>query len=112
MSGSKVLIDSNIIIYLSKGVLEIEEIANHYDELCISIITYMEVLRAEKGQANFFIPFRQHDRTPYIRAFLNTLRFHWLLVIGCFAMFMDFLPVPFPRLSTPSNGRLALRREN
>lgn len=44
MSGSKVLIDSNIIIYLSKGVLEIEEITNHYDELCISIITYMEVL--------------------------------------------------------------------
>jgi predicted nucleic acid-binding protein len=44
MSGRKVLLDSNIIIYLSKGVLDIESILENYDELYISIITYMEVL--------------------------------------------------------------------
>jgi predicted nucleic acid-binding protein len=43
MNGRKVVLDSNIIIYLSKGQLNIEEIVERYDELCISIITYMEV---------------------------------------------------------------------
>lgn len=44
MSGRKVLLDSNIIIYLSKGLLDIENIFEKYDELYISIITYMELL--------------------------------------------------------------------
>ncbi|MCX6579541.1 MAG: type II toxin-antitoxin system VapC family toxin [Candidatus Aminicenantes bacterium] len=44
MSGHKVLLDSNIIIYLSKGLLDIGSIFEKYDELYISIITYMEVL--------------------------------------------------------------------
>lgn len=44
MSGKKVLLDSNIIIYFSKGLLDIDEIFAHSDELYISIITYMEVL--------------------------------------------------------------------
>jgi len=44
MNGRKVVLDSNIIIYLSKGQLNIEEIVERYDELCISIITYMEVM--------------------------------------------------------------------
>jgi len=38
------ILDSNIIIYLSKGILNSEEILNRYDYLCISIITYMEVM--------------------------------------------------------------------
>ena len=44
MNGNKVLLDSNIIIYLSKGSLDIDEILIDYDEFFISIITYMEVL--------------------------------------------------------------------
>ena len=44
MNGRKVVLDSNIIIYLSKGQLNIEDIVERYDELCISIITYMEVM--------------------------------------------------------------------
>ncbi|MCP5052707.1 MAG: type II toxin-antitoxin system VapC family toxin [bacterium] len=41
---SRVLVDSNIIIYLSKGLLKIEDILEGYDDFYISIITYMEVL--------------------------------------------------------------------
>jgi predicted nucleic acid-binding protein len=44
MNGSKVLVDSNIIIYLSKGELTIENALRGYDDFYISIITYMEVL--------------------------------------------------------------------
>lgn len=44
MNGKKVLLDSNIIIYLSKDLLDIDEILADYDEFFISIITYMEVL--------------------------------------------------------------------
>jgi predicted nucleic acid-binding protein len=44
MSGSKVLVDSNIIIYLSKGLLTIRDAFEGYDDFYISIITYMEVL--------------------------------------------------------------------
>lgn len=44
MNGKKVLLDSNIIIYLSKGLLDIDKILADYDEFFISIITYMEVL--------------------------------------------------------------------
>jgi predicted nucleic acid-binding protein len=44
MNGNKVVLDSNIIIYLSKGLLNIEDISPRYDTFYISIITYMEVL--------------------------------------------------------------------
>ena len=44
MSGHKVVLDSNIIIYLSKGLLKIEDIADRDDDIYISVITYMEVL--------------------------------------------------------------------
>lgn len=44
MNGKKVLLDSNIIIYLSKDLLDIDEILIDYDEFFISIITFMEVL--------------------------------------------------------------------
>jgi predicted nucleic acid-binding protein len=44
MNGNKVVLDSNIIIYLSKGLLNIEDISERYDSFYISIITYMEVL--------------------------------------------------------------------
>lgn len=44
MSGTKGLIDSNIIIYLSNGLMEISDLFEKYDELLISRITHMEVL--------------------------------------------------------------------
>ena len=44
MNGNKALLDSNVIIYLSKGLIEIDKILTTYNWLYISIITYMEVL--------------------------------------------------------------------
>lgn len=43
MSGNK-LLDTNILIYLSKNILYIEDVADKNDILHISIITYMEAL--------------------------------------------------------------------
>ena len=37
MSGDKALLDSNIIIYLSKNILNIDDLFNEYNEFYISI---------------------------------------------------------------------------
>ena len=44
MSGVRGLIDTNILIYLSKGLLDESVLFTKYDELLISRITHMEVL--------------------------------------------------------------------
>lgn len=44
MSGSKLLIDSNIAIYLSKRILSLNDIAKPGDILFTSLVSYMEVL--------------------------------------------------------------------
>lgn len=44
MIGRNLLLDSNIIIYLSKGVIDTETLFAEHDKFYISIITYMEVL--------------------------------------------------------------------
>lgn len=44
MSGTKGLIDSNILIYLSNGLLEVSGLFEKYNELLISRITQIEVL--------------------------------------------------------------------
>lgn len=44
MNGHKVVLDSNIIIYLSKGILSFEDIQTNYNDFYISIITYLEVM--------------------------------------------------------------------
>ncbi len=44
MSGNKLLIDSNIIIFLSKGQIEIDDILSNYDKILVSIISYMEIM--------------------------------------------------------------------
>ena len=44
MSGTKGLLDSNVIIDAVKNKILIEDILNHYDSIYISIITYVEVL--------------------------------------------------------------------
>jgi len=47
MSGNKVLVDSNIIIYLSNGLFEISNLFKKYNEVLISRITHIEVLGYE-----------------------------------------------------------------
>ena len=42
MSGNNLLLDTNILIYLSKKELKIEEFARKDDELYISVISVME----------------------------------------------------------------------
>lgn len=44
MNGNRAVIDSNVIIDASKGIVSIEEIVAEYDFLFISIISYIEVL--------------------------------------------------------------------
>ena len=43
MDGKRALFDSNIIIYLSKQEIDLSYI-DQFDELFISVITYMEIL--------------------------------------------------------------------
>jgi len=44
MNGSKALIDSNVIIDASKGLISIQKIVNEYNNLYTSIISYVETL--------------------------------------------------------------------
>jgi len=44
MSGNKGLLDSNVIIDASKGIVSIQDIVNEYDYLYTSIISYVETL--------------------------------------------------------------------
>ncbi|SPD73157.1 Ribonuclease VapC1 (fragment) [uncultured Desulfobacterium sp.] len=43
MNGNRALFDSNIIIYLSKREIPLAFV-DQFDDLCISVITYMEIL--------------------------------------------------------------------
>jgi len=44
MSGNNLLLDSNVVIYLSQGVLRLSDFARPEDVLYTSIVVYMEVL--------------------------------------------------------------------
>jgi len=44
MSGNKAVLDSNILIYLSKKILGFKKITKPYSNIYISAISYMEVL--------------------------------------------------------------------
>lgn len=44
MNGNRAVLDSNVIIDASKGVVSIQEIVAKFDYLFISIISYIEVL--------------------------------------------------------------------
>lgn len=58
MSGNKkALLDSNIIIYLSKNMVDVADLLEKYEYLYISIITYMEVLgyKFEKSEEKAII---------------------------------------------------------
>lgn len=43
MSGNKVVLDTNVIIFASKGKIDFSLLAQNYEEFYVSIITYMEV---------------------------------------------------------------------
>ena len=43
MSGTKAILDSNVIILASKEQIDVEKLLSKYDEFCTSIISYMEV---------------------------------------------------------------------
>jgi predicted nucleic acid-binding protein len=47
MSGNKILLDSNVIISISKNKIDIDRLLNDFDIFIVSIITYMEVLGYE-----------------------------------------------------------------
>ncbi|MEZ0609211.1 type II toxin-antitoxin system VapC family toxin [Fibrella sp. WM1] len=44
MNGNRLLLDSNIVIYLSKKSLLVSDFSFPNDELLVSLITYMEVV--------------------------------------------------------------------
>ena len=43
MNGNKAILDSNLLIFLSKEMIDRKKLYSRYDEFCVSIITYMEV---------------------------------------------------------------------
>jgi len=43
MNGSRAVLDSNVIIFLSKGQLNVDKLFDRYDHFFISLVTYMEV---------------------------------------------------------------------
>jgi predicted nucleic acid-binding protein len=52
MNGNKAILDSNLLIFLSKGMIDRAKLYSKYDEFCVSIITYMEVYAFEFSDKN------------------------------------------------------------
>jgi len=47
MNGNKAILDSNLLIFLSKDLIDRQKLFSKYDEFCVSVITYMEVYAFE-----------------------------------------------------------------
>ena len=47
MNGNKSILDSNLIIFFSKGKIDLAKLRSRYDTFYVSIITYMEVYAYE-----------------------------------------------------------------
>ena len=43
MNGNKAILDSNLLIFLSKNLIDRQKLYSIYDKFCVSIISYMEV---------------------------------------------------------------------
>lgn len=43
MNGNKTVLDSNVIIFISKGKIDLAKLRSDYDKFYVSIITYIEV---------------------------------------------------------------------
>ncbi len=52
MSGNKVLLDTNVIIFASKQLIDLEKFIATYDSFFVSIITYMEVYSYKFSNSN------------------------------------------------------------
>ncbi len=66
MSGSsQVILDSNIVIYLSQKKLSIDEVFEDDKEYAISLVTYMEIL-------SFNFPSKEEER--FVRKLLSFFR--------------------------------------
>jgi predicted nucleic acid-binding protein len=52
MSGNKVVLDTNVIIFASKQLIDIEKFIDDYDSFYVSIVTYMEVYSYEFSNPN------------------------------------------------------------
>lgn len=69
MNGNKLLLDSNILIYLSKNQLPLEDFAKPGDSFYISVITLMEVKGfqfASKKEEDFINSLCSHFETVYL----------------------------------------------
>ncbi len=65
MNGNRLLIDSNVIILASKRKLDFEAIFGGYDEVYVSIVSYMEV---------FGYPFKQQQEFELITRIFENLQ--------------------------------------
>lgn len=52
MNGNKAVLDSNFLIFLSKGLIDRENLRSNYDRLYVSIITYIEVYAYDFADEN------------------------------------------------------------
>jgi predicted nucleic acid-binding protein len=43
MNGNKAILDSNLIIFFSKEMIDLAKLSSTYDKFYVSVITYMEV---------------------------------------------------------------------
>ena len=62
MNGIDLIFDSNVIIYLSKEIISIDEIIHNDQNVGISVITYMEVLGYN---------FKNRDQENFVRNLLD-----------------------------------------
>ena len=51
MNGNKIVLDTNVIIFASKQQLYFDKLLENYDDVFVSIITYMEVYGYNFGNA-------------------------------------------------------------
>ncbi len=52
MNGTRAVLDSNTIIYVSKQTIDVEKLLAAYDEFYVSLVTYMEVYAYEFENAD------------------------------------------------------------
>lgn len=43
MSGNRAILDSNVIIFATKGNIDVEDLLSKYDEFYVSVISFIEV---------------------------------------------------------------------
>lgn len=67
MNGNKAVLDSNFLIFLSKGTIDLEPVRKSYEELYVSIISYIEVYAYD------FVDDEQKSRLDAVFHYLSVL---------------------------------------